>query len=384
MVLDTNIDNVINTTELTSGFVDFNRTPAMETRSTTALVTPSLKNASFAGIVSQCPSMHHVFSMVERVAKTNSTVLVLGESGTGKELIAQAIHKLSARAGRLVPVNCGAIPEEILESELFGHEKGSFTGAIASKIGRFQMADGGTIFLDEIGEMSPKLQVKLLRVLQERKVDPVGSTRSIDVDVRVIAATNKDLKVEVKEGRFREDLFYRLNVVPVELPPLRARGIQDVRLLASFFLDRASANVGRAMRFSENTLNRMGQYSWPGNIRELENLVERLSILSPSSTIDDALLPDYVQGDGIIRSERITYSTGSAEILPAEGIDFNAAVEGFENNLLLAALKRTGGNKMASAKLLGLNRTTLVEKLKKRKGFSFADTETAPLRPSFE
>jgi transcriptional regulator with GAF, ATPase, and Fis domain len=380
MVLDNNVQNVTATNEQ-SGFVDFARIPS-ESRTPT-LTTPSLRNATFAGIVSQCPSMQHVFSMVERVSKTQSTVLVLGESGTGKELIAQAIHKLSGRAGRLVPVNCGAIPEEILESELFGHEKGSFTGAVANKTGRFQMADGGTIFLDEIGEMSPKLQVKLLRVLQERKVDPVGSTRSIDVDVRVIAATNKDLKQEVKEGRFREDLFYRLNVVPVELPPLRARGLQDVRLLASYFLERANASLGRVMRFAEATLDRMSKYAWPGNIRELENLVERLSILSPSSTIDEGLLPDYVQGDGSIRIER-SYTQSAGELLPAAGIDFNAAVEGYENNLLSAALKRTNGNKMAAAKLLGLNRTTLVEKLKKRKGFTFVEAETAPLRPTFE
>jgi transcriptional regulator with GAF, ATPase, and Fis domain len=167
--------------------------------------------------------MHKVFNVVEKVAKTRSTVLILGESGTGKELIAKALHSLSGRSGKLVPVNCGAIPEDLLESELFGHEKGSFTGAVGARVGRFQLADGGTIFLDEIGEMSPKLQVKLLRVLQERKVDPVGSTRSIDVDVRVIAATNKDLAEEVKAGRFREDLFYRLQVVPVQLPALRDR-----------------------------------------------------------------------------------------------------------------------------------------------------------------
>ena len=170
--------------------------------------TNSIRQASFSGIVSECKEMQRIFGLVEKVAKTNSTVLVLGESGTGKELIARAIHKISRRSGRLVPVNCGAIPEDILESELFGHEKGSFTGAIANKIGRFQLADSGTIFLDEIAEMSPKLQVKLLRVLQERKVEPVGSTRSIDIDVRVIAATNKDLREEVKAGRFREDLFH--------------------------------------------------------------------------------------------------------------------------------------------------------------------------------
>ena len=227
-----------------------------------------LRTMSFSGIVSECPRMKKVFAIIEKVAKTNSTVLVLGESGTGKELVARALHAHSGRKGKLVPVNCGAIPEEILESELFGHEKGAFTGAVSNKIGRFQHADGGTIFLDEIAEMSPKLQVKLLRVLQEKKVEPVGSTRSIPVDVRIVAATNKDLREEVKAGRFREDLYYRLQVVPVSLPPLRTRGA-DTSLLADFFLMRVCENLdSEQMTFSSEAKEKLISYSWPGNVRE--------------------------------------------------------------------------------------------------------------------
>jgi transcriptional regulator with GAF, ATPase, and Fis domain len=261
----------------------------------------------------------------------------------------------------MIPVNCGAIPEEILESELFGHEKGSFTGAINSRIGRFQLAEGGTIFLDEIGEMSPKLQVKLLRVLQERKVEPVGSTRSIDVDVRVIAATNKDLRTEVREGRFREDLFYRLQVVPMTLPPLRARGA-DVRLLAHYFLARASEQLSRPdLRFSEEVLTKFGSYGWPGNIRELENLVERLAVLADNDYIDANMLPDMSPHAGAG-----TEIVELAHDMPDDGIDFNALVNQFECRLISMALTRTQGNKKAAARLLRLNRTTLVEKIKKK------------------
>lgn len=322
----------------------------------------ALRQASFAGIISESPEMKRVFSLIDKVAKTSSTVLVLGESGTGKELVARAIHRLSGRSGRLVPVNCGAIPEEILESELFGHEKGSFTGAINSRIGRFQMADGGTIFLDEIGEMSPKLQVKLLRVLQERKVEPVGSTRSVDVDVRVVAATNKDLKEEVRAGRFREDLYYRLQVVPVVLPPLRERA-GDVTLLANHFMGKACESLGKpTIAFSGEALRRIGAYEWPGNVRELENLVERLAILADGSVLEAQELPDYVLGRGTTAIQSVAVA---AEI-PAQGLDFNELVDRFESHLISMALTKTNGNKKAAAKLLHLNRTTLVEKIKKK------------------
>ena len=323
-----------------------------------------LRQTSFAGIVSECSGMQRVFSLVSKVARTNSTVLILGESGTGKELIARALHKLSGRTGKLIPVNCGAIPEDILESELFGHEKGSFTGAVAAKIGRFQMAEGGTIFLDEIGEMSPKLQVKLLRVLQERRVEPVGATRFIDVDVRVIAATNKDLRQEVKAGRFREDLYYRLQVVPVELPALRNRG-EDVSLLARYFMERACRNMGRTnVEFSTEALSKFQSYSWPGNVRELENLVERLAILSESNSVSSRDLPDYLLANEVGGGD--TQILEIAEDLPEGGLDFNACVDQLETRLITKALERTNWNKKAAAKLLKLNRTTLVEKIKKK------------------
>jgi transcriptional regulator with GAF, ATPase, and Fis domain len=322
---------------------------------------PPARAPIFEGILSGCPEMQKIFGVIEKVAKTRSTVLVLGESGTGKELIAKAIHSLSGRSGRLVPVNCGAIPEDILESELFGHEKGAFTGAISSRVGRFQLADNGTIFLDEIGEMSPKLQVKLLRVLQERKVDPVGSNRSVDVDVRVIAATNKDLAEEVKAGRFREDLFYRLQVVPVALPALRERE-GDIELLARHFLRRQAEELSRpGLSFSNDALHALSSYSWPGNIRELENLVERLAILSEGESIHSDQLPDFVRGTRytmILQREDF--------VLPMLGVNFNALVDDYENKLIATALAQTGGNKKAAAKLLGLNRTTLVEKIKKK------------------
>jgi transcriptional regulator with GAF, ATPase, and Fis domain len=317
------------------------------------------------GIISSCPEMRRTFNVVEKVAKTGSTVLVLGESGTGKELIAKAVHKLSGRTGRMVPVNCGAIPEDILESELFGHERGAFTGAIAAKVGRFQLAEAGTIFLDEIGEMSPKLQVKLLRVLQERVVEPVGSTKSIPVDVRVIAATNKDLRAEVAAGRFREDLYYRLQVVPVNLPALRERG-SDILTLAEHFLARASKNAGRAgLRFSEDVKGRLMNHSWPGNVRELENLVERLAILTEGDVVNAHDLPEHFME----RSEQLTVVELGTE-LPADGLDFNSLVDNFETRLISMALSRTRGNKKAAARLLHLNRTTLIEKIKK-KGLEF-------------
>lgn len=321
----------------------------------------SIRQTSFAGIISECSQMQRVFSVVEKVAKTDSTVLILGESGTGKELIARAIHRLSGRTGKLVPVNCGAIPEEILESELFGHEKGSFTGAINSRIGRFQLADQGTIFLDEIGEMSPKLQVKLLRVLQERKVEPVGSTRTIDVNVRVIAATNKDLKEEVKAGRFREDLYYRLQVVPIDLPSLRNRG-NDVAVLATHFMSKACEGLCKpVVEFSAEAMNAMLTYQWPGNVRELENLIERLAILTDTSRLDLQDLPDYMRATG---SGCRIIELG--EDLPAHGVDFNDLVDKFETQLISMALSKTNWNKKAAARLLRLNRTTLVEKIKKK------------------
>lgn len=326
---------------------------------------------SFLGIISECPRMRRVFNVVEKVAKTNSTVLILGESGTGKELVAKAIHRLSGRTGKLVPINCGAIPEEILESEMFGHEKGAFTGAVCNKVGRFQLADGGTIFLDEIAEMSPKLQVKLLRVLQERRIEPVGSTRSFDVDVRVVAATNKDLAKEVKAGRFREDLFYRLQVVPVELPALRYRG-SDPITLAKFFLQRACRNLGRDfLKLSPEVEDMFSSYSWPGNVRELENLIERLAILCENPELKVTDLPEQM-----LSQEQETCLEIIDSRIPDDGVDFNSLVNAFEARLITNALSRTRGNKKAAAKLLKLNRTTLVEKIKKKAGEGLIELPT--------
>jgi transcriptional regulator with GAF, ATPase, and Fis domain len=337
-----------------------------------------LRQATCLGIISDSDAMQRIFSLINKVAKTNSTVLVLGGSGTGKELVARAIHKTSGRSGKLVPVNCGAIPEEILESELFGHEKGAFTGAIASKVGRFQLADQGTIFLDEIGEMSPKLQVKLLRVLQERVVEPVGAARSVEVNVRVIAATNKDLREEVRQGRFREDLYYRLQVVPVELPALRDRG-DDVALLSNYFLERVAEQNGMTpLTISSEAMTALRSYTWPGNVRELENIMERLAILSDGPALQLSDLPEYmVSGEVLQRTQEseaqqsalttaVTGSEFSLTEIPESGLDFNALVDGFENTLILKALEKTAGNKKAAARLLKLNRTTLVEKIKKK------------------
>jgi transcriptional regulator with GAF, ATPase, and Fis domain len=284
---------------------------------------------------------------------------------------------LSGRRGSLIPVNCGAIPEDILESELFGHERGAFTGAVNNRIGRFQLADGGTIFLDEIGEMSPKLQVKLLRVLQERKVEPVGSTRSIDVNVRIIAATNKDLREEVKAGRFREDLYYRLQVIPITLPPLRDRG-SDVMVLSKFFLSRTSDSFGIApFTISEEAALALRRHTWPGNVRELENVMERVAVLAESEKIQLSDLPEHIRSSGAECEIIETFTE-----MPDDGLDFNEMVNQFENKLILMALGQTNGNKKAAAELLRLNRTTLVEKIKK-KGLEWSTTMTAATDPLF-
>ena len=316
---------------------------------------------SFAGIYSRCAGMNRVFGVINKIARTDSTALILGETGTGKELVARAIHSVSGRKGNLIPVNCGAIPEDILESELFGHERGAFTGAVNNRVGRFQMADGGTIFLDEIGEMSPKLQVKLLRVLQEKTVEPVGSTKSISVNVRIIAATNKDLREEVKAGRFREDLYYRLQVIPIMLPPLRDRG-DDVALLSRHFLQRTCESLGiDILALSEPARAALQRYDWPGNVRELENVVERLAVLAETNSVQLADLPEHIQ-----QGSSDCQILETIEEMPANGLDFKVLVDQFENKLILMALGQTNGNKKAAAELLHLNRTTLVEKIKKK------------------
>jgi transcriptional regulator with PAS, ATPase and Fis domain len=341
--------------------------------------------------------MIETLEAVLKIAKSNGAVLVLGESGTGKELIASAIHRLSTRtANRFIAINCGAIPEDLLEAELFGYEKGAFTGADRKRSGYFGEAHKGTIFLDEIGDMPLRLQVKLLRVLQEKRYTPLGGTHPLEADVRIIAATNVDLVRAVQSGKFREDLFYRLNVLPVHMPPLRERG-EDVLALLSHFIEKANIDHGMddPCRFSADALRTLLKYNWPGNVRQLQNVVERLVVLSGGGYIAAPQLPREILESGQIQvstpelelSSRpltsavanplfetfpstslslITSSAGTVE-LPAEGVDLTQIMEMIENSLIIQALERTGNNKNQAAKLLGLNRTTLVERLKKRR-----------------
>ncbi len=312
-------------------------------------------------LIGEHPLIQKINQLITKVAATDATVLIMGESGTGKELVARAIHMQSPRADRpFIPVNCGAIPAELLESEMFGHERGAFTGAVGPRAGMFQLATGGSIFLDEVGEMSPLLQVKLLRVLQDREVRPVGADRSFKVDVRVVAASNKDLAAEVEAGRFREDLFYRLQVIPIVMPPLRERR-SDIPLLVKHFLEKHNRKrLGRPVRISEQAMVHLWEHDWPGNVRELENLLERLVILSEDGLIDVQHLPPNIRS--LISEKKIPRPT-----LGEEGLDLNTAVEEFENRLIEEALRRTKGNKQAAARLLGLKRTTLVAKLRRRR-----------------
>ena len=321
-------------------------------------------------IVGQSRPMQEVFRLIHKVAATDATVLVLGESGTGKELVARAIHAQSGRANRpLVPVNCGAIPTELLESELFGHEKGAFTGAIKTRLGRFEMAEGGTVFLDEVGDMSPMLQVKLLRVLQDHQFERVGGAKTINADIRVIAATHRDLRRRVEDGQFREDLFYRLNVVPIKVPPLRERR-SDVPLLADYFMERLGRLKGLGVkRLHPEALEGLLRHHWPGNVRELENLLERLVILADDDLILPQDLPPKFTGlppQPEAAASALAPNQGLAPALPEEGLDFNTAVDDFERGLILQALERTGWVKNQAAAMLKLNRTTLVEKIKKK------------------
>jgi two-component system response regulator PilR (NtrC family) len=321
------------------------------------------KEDTFNGIIGRSKAMKHVFERIEKVAKTDSTILIMGPSGTGKELVASAIHKLSARSQKnRVSVNCGAIPSELLESELFGHVRGAFTGAISNRKGRFEMAQNGTILLDEIGDMPPLLQVKLLRVLQERVIEPVGHSEIIPIDVRVIAATHRDLEKAVQEGKFREDLFYRLNVIPIRIPALKDRR-EDIPLLISHFLDRfVSADRSNEISFSPVTMDLLLGYDWPGNVRELENVIERLVILRGGSEI----LPEDLPAK-IFRSNPLaTQQYKTLFELPDSGVDLKQILSDIEDSLILQAMNRTGGNKNQASKLLTLNRTTLIEKMKKK------------------
>jgi two-component system, NtrC family, response regulator PilR len=323
---------------------------------------PSVEDM-FEGMIGRSKLMKEVFERIEKVSKTDSTILIMGPSGTGKELVATAIHRLSSRTQRnRISVNCGAIPGELLESELFGHVRGAFTGAISNRKGRFELAQGGTIFLDEIGDMPLLLQVKLLRVLQERQIEPVGSSENINIDVRVIAATHRDLEKAVAEGRFREDLFYRLNVIPIRVPALKERR-EDIPLLISHFLDRfVSADRSNEISFAPLTMELLLGYDWPGNVRELENVIERLVILRGGNEI----LPEDLPAK-IFRSNPLaTHSYKTLFELPEVGVDLKQILSDIEDSLIMQAMNRTRGNKNQASKLLTLNRTTLIEKMKKK------------------
>ncbi|MGA6993162.1 MAG: sigma-54 dependent transcriptional regulator, partial [Candidatus Deferrimicrobiaceae bacterium] len=316
----------------------------------------------FENIIGISEKVRQMLSLVSKVAASESTVLILGESGTGKELIARAIHYNSDRADRiLAPVNCSAIPAALLESELFGHARGAFTGAHTARAGRFEVAHRGTIFLDEIGEMSPPLQAKILRVLQEQSFTPVGGSKPVNVDVRVIAATNKDLEKEIAEGRFRQDLFFRLNVIPVHVPPLRER-VEDIPVLAEHFIRKYAKGSGRRIQgFRADAMEAMERHSWPGNVRELENLVERLVVLSRDGWFEKRDLPAAMLPRKFRDGEK------GAERLRNGGLDFRKAREDFENGLIREALSLCGGNRNRAAGLLGLKRTTLLEMLKRKR-----------------
>jgi Nif-specific regulatory protein len=330
----------------------------------------------FENIIGDSPAMHEVFATVGQVANSRATVLLLGETGTGKEMIAKAIHYNSPRKDKpFVRVNCGAMTTTLLESELFGHVKGSFTGAIKDKIGRFEAADGGSIFLDEIGTMEPQLQVKLLRVLQERELERVGDTQTIKVDVRVIAATNVDLQEEVARDNFREDLFYRLNVVSIYLPPLRNRR-EDIPRLIDFFLDKYNSINGRNLRrISREMLNILLRYPWPGNVRELENAIERAVVLSGGQDFTEDLLPLSVRmfaaqrrtnqaSESIETLTRRLSDQAIADYELREGEIYQLVIDQIERALIDRALAKCGGIKTKAADFLGINRNTLNKKVK--------------------
>ena len=313
----------------------------------------------FGKMIGYSDSMKKVYSTIEKVASSDSTVIIYGESGTGKELVAKAIHFNSDRkVNNLVTVNCGAIPEELLESELFGHEKGAFTGAIRSRIGRFELAQGGSIFLDEIGDMSPSLQVKVLRAIQERQFERIGGIKTIDADVRIICATNQNLEKAVAEKKFREDLFYRINVIPIYLPPLRER-LDDIPILVNHFIKTFNELKKKSIKgLTHEAMNCMMNYNWPGNVRELENLIEMFVVMKGMGYIDFEDLPDKIR-----QTTRKTDQIAGGIEVPDEGLNLNKIISQFERGLLQKALRKSGGVKNRAAKLLNLNRTTFVEKL---------------------
>jgi len=342
------------------------------------------KHIPFRGMIGAGTSMRQLFDLITRVAEDDiSTVLIRGESGTGKEMVAKAIHAQSRRSNKnFVPVNCAAIPDDLLESELFGYTKGAFTGATANKPGRIQYADQGTLFLDEIGDMKATLQAKLLRVIQEKEFEPVGAFKAIPVNTRILAATHCDLEQMVKEGRFREDLYYRLSVVPLHIPPLKERP-EDIPLLIDAFLEKYAENRGRErFTFSSQALAAITYYEWRGNVRELENLIQHMTILYSGMQVELSDLPEKFHNVAIPEESKITLSETTPpaprETEPIEQtslkhlawdngtVDFNELINDFETQLIVQALKFTEGNKKEAARLLNLKRTTLLEKIKKK------------------
>ena len=347
----------------------------------------------FRNLVGGSASIQRVRNMIEMVARSDANVLVTGESGTGKEVVARHVHHLSARRNRpFVPLNCGAIPPDLLESELFGHEKGAFTGAITARQGRFEMADGGTLFLDEIGDMSLPMQVKLLRVLQERTFERVGSNKSISVNVRIIAATHVNLEQAIADGRFREDLFYRLNVFPIETPPLRDRA-EDLPLLVNDLVERLDTEGRGSLKLAPAALRAMGGYPWPGNVRELANLIERLAILYPGTVVDVHELPEKYRA-GVELPPRLqevpmmSIGAGSSSAppslveagavrLPRDGLDLKEHLTRIESDLIIQALEEESWVVAQAARRLQMGRTTLVEKMRKL-GLGRQDEVSAP------
>ena len=315
----------------------------------------------YQGVIGKSRAMKDVFKLIDRVADSDSTILINGETGTGKGLVAKTIHTRSYRKNRpFVAINCGAIPENLLESELFGHIKGAFTGATAAKTGKFEVANGGTIFLDEIGDMSPDLQVKVLKVLEEREFEPVGGCKTIKVDVRIIAATHRDLEEEVQKGNFREDLFYRLYVIPIALPALRDRQL-DIPLLTQYFIDKLNREKGTDVQgLTLESKELLAQHSWPGNVRELANVLERVVVLKGEGDIQPRDLPAKFTS----QEQRLVTDFAAPEV-SADGICLSTAVSEFEKNLIYQSLEKTDWVKNKAAKLLRVKRTTLVEKIKR-------------------
>ncbi len=310
--------------------------------------------------------------LIEQVAPSMATVLITGESGTGKEVVARQIHEASGRTGPFVAVNCGAIPDNLLESELFGHERGAFTGAVTSRAGRFEQAKGGTFFLDEIGDMPTVMQVKLLRVLEERVIERVGGTKSIPVDVRLIAATHRDLPTRIETGDFREDLYYRLSVFPIEISALRDRP-DDIPPLVNEFIRRLNAEKSVSLQLSDDAMDSLCKYSWSGNVRELANLVERLAVIRPNGVVTAADLPWPIadrpapgeEAPEIIDDQLVPMDAAHAMNLPSDGIDLKQYLARIEQDMITQALADSGGVVQRAAELLGIGRTTLVEKIRR-------------------